>query len=162
MMPPALVEIMPPMVQEPRAARSIPGSSPCASCLLQCGKRRSGLNDGDARQRIDFLDAVHCTEITDDLLPRGRGTSGKAGAPALWHQFDAARRAKADKSRDTCRVARTHQRGGTEITIVEAGIARAELGAAPDGRTACESAQFLDQRCLAAQIARPRSALPTI
>ncbi|WP_348639873.1 hypothetical protein, partial [Mesorhizobium sp. M2A.F.Ca.ET.037.01.1.1] len=108
MMPPALVETMPPIVALPRAARSMPGSSPCAAAASRSPQRHPRLHDRHPRERIDLLDLGKPAEIADDLPLGSRCPARQPRAPALGDKADATLRAKPHQRRDALDITRPH------------------------------------------------------
>ncbi len=101
--------------------------------LLKRCKRRAGLDDCSARERVDLLDPVHGAEVADHLAGCSRRPARKPGAPALGNDAQAIRRAEPHQRHDAFDIARSHQRRGAEIAGVEAGIAGSKFGGVPYG-----------------------------
>lgn len=115
--------------------------------LLQRAERRAGLNDRDAGEGVDLLDAGHGAKIANDLAGHGAGRTREPGAPALGDEAQSMRGAEPHQPHHLGGIGGAHKGGGAEIAPVEAGIAASELGLVPD--SAGHLAQFCNQ-CLVA------------
>ena len=109
-MPPALVERLPPIAQEPRAPKiKRTEEAGLQGRLLHDLERRTGADGHRGRGRVELLDPAQALERQRDLAVGGTCTAAQAREAALRHDTDARGVAQAERGRDLVGMSRQHE-----------------------------------------------------